>query len=109
MWPNQWKTEFGLPLKKKTIPKNENDIRIISLTPLYSKVFEKFVMCWLLEHLKDEIEQFQYGGQKEHSVSHYLIDFINFVAYNQDVKNIHAVLAVTVDFRKLLTGKTISF
>ena len=38
--------------------------------------------------------------QKGNSVSHYLIDFINFVSYNQDIKNIHAVLAVAVDFTK---------
>ena len=42
----------------------------------------------------------QYGGQKGSSVTHYLIDFINFVLYNQDLKNIHAVLAVAIDFSK---------
>ena len=101
IWPAQWKTELGLPLKKINQSRNEDDIRIISLTPLYSKVFEKFVIGWLLDHLQDKIDLFQYGGQKGHSVSHYLIDFINFVAYNQDVSNIQAVLAVTVDFSKV--------
>ena len=104
-WPDQWKVEFGLPLKKVPEPVSEDDLRIISLTPLYSKVFEKFVMEWLLIYLKDKIDKFQYGGQKGNSISHYLIDFLNFVAYNQDIKNIHAVLAVTID----LTGKIIGF
>ena len=99
-WPDQWKVEFGLPLKKVPEPVSEDDLRIISLTPLYSKVFEKFVMEWLLIYLKDKIDKFQYGGQKGNSISHYLIDFLNFVAYNQDIKNIHAVLAVTIDFSK---------
>ena len=99
-WPEQWKVEFGLPLKKVAEPVSEDDLRIISLTPLYSKVFEKFVMEWLLGFLKDKIDQFQYGGQKGSSISHYLIDFVNFVSYNQDIKNIHAVLAVTIDFSK---------
>ena len=99
-WPNQWKTEFGLPLKKVDQPVNEDEIRIISLTPLYSKVFEKFVMEWLLHYLKDKIDCFQYGGQTGNSVSHYLIDFINFVSYNQDIKDIQAVLAITIDFSK---------
>ena len=31
---------------------------------------------------------------------YYLIDFINFIAYNQDISDIQAVLAVTVDFSK---------
>ena len=36
-------------------------------------------------------------GMKGSSVTHYLIDFINFVLYNQDSKDI---LAVAVDFSK---------
>ena len=99
-WPDPWKVEYGLPLKKTTCPQNEDDLRIISLTPFFSKIFEKFVMTWLLEYLKDHIDWNQYGGQKGNSVSHYLIDFINFISYNQDIKDIHAVLAVTVDFSK---------
>ena len=92
--------EHGLPLKKKPIPQNEDDIRIISLTPFFSKVFEKFVISWLMEYLGKHLDWWQYGGQKGSSVSHYLIDFINFISYNQDMRNIHAVLAVTVDFAK---------
>ena len=99
-WPDSWKVEHGLPLKKTANPENEDQIRIISLTPFFSKVFEKFVMSWLLEYLQEHLDWGQYGGQKGNSVSHYLVDFINFVSYNQDIKNIHAVLAVAVDFSK---------
>ena len=99
-WPDTWKVEFGLPLKKTTTPVNEDDIRIISLTPFFSKVFERFVMIWLMDYLKEHIDLNQYGGQKGNSVTHYLIDFVNFISYNQDIKDIHAVLAVTVDFSK---------
>ena len=99
-WPDSWKVEYGLPLKKTPQPENEDQIRIISLTPFFSKLFEKFVMTWLLEYLQPHIDLGQYGGQKGNSVSHYLIDFVNFISYNQDVKNIHAVLAVAVDFAK---------
>ena len=99
-WPESWKVEYGLPLKKKTNPLNEDDIRIISLTPFYSKVFEKFVIAWLMEYLQEHLDWWQYGGQKGNSISHYLIDFINFITYNQDLRKIHAVLAVAVDFSK---------
>ena len=57
-------------------------------------------MNWLSEYVKDKIDPAQYGGRKNCSVSHYLIDFINFVSCNQDVKEIQAVLAVAVDFSK---------
>ena len=78
-WPENWKIEHGLPLKKTTIPENEEQIRIISLTPFFSKVFERFVMQWLLEYLQEHLDMGQYGGQKGNSVNHYLVDFINFV------------------------------
>ena len=55
---------------------------------------------WLLEYIGPFIDPGQYGGLKGSSVAHYLIDFINFVLYNQDLKDIHAVLAVAVDFSK---------
>ena len=99
-WPDSWKVEHGLPLKKTTQPINEDQVRIISLTPFFSKLMEKFVMSWLLEYLQEHLDWGQYGGQKGNSVSHYLIDFINFVSYNQDINNIQAVLAVAVDFSK---------
>ena len=99
-WPDSWKVEYGLPLKKTSNPTNEDQLRIISLTPFFSKVFERFVISWLLEYLQDHLDWWQYGGQRGSSVTHYLIDFINFISYNQDLKNIHAVLAVAIDFSK---------
>jgi hypothetical protein len=48
----------------------------------------------------DKIDWRQFGGQKGSSISHYLIELINFILYNQDLKQIHAVLAVMIDFSK---------
>ena len=42
----------------------------------------------------------QYGGRKGSSINHYLIDFISFILYNQDLKEPNAVLAAMVDFQK---------
>ena len=57
-------------------------------------------MEWLLFYIGDKIDPCQHGGEKGSGVAHNLIDFINFVLYNQDLKNIHAILAVAVDFQK---------
>ena len=57
-------------------------------------------MEWLLHYIGDQIDLSQYGGQKGSGVAHYLIDFINFVLYNQDLTKIHAVLALAIDFSK---------
>lgn len=99
-WPDQWKIEFGTPVPKVQVPKDEDDKRIISLTAFLSKVMEQFVIDWLLHFIGDKIDWGQYGGLKGTSISHYLIELINFVLYNQDLRNPHAVLTIMADFQK---------
>ena len=99
-WPRQWRTEYGIPLKKQDNPRHEDDLRIISLTSFLSKTCEQFVINWLLEFVGDKIDWGQYGGTKGSSISHYLIDLVNFVLYNQDLKTPHTVIAALIDFSK---------
>ena len=99
-WPSTWRVEYGIPLQKVKDPNNEDQLRIISLTAFLSKVMEKFVMEWLLFYIGDRIDWRQYGGQKGSSTAHYLIELINFILYNQDLKEPQAVLAVMIDFSK---------
>ena len=40
------------------------------------------------------------GGKKGSSMSHYMVEFVNYILYNQDLNIPHAVLAVMVDFSK---------
>ena len=49
-------------------------------------------------YVSDELDSSQYGGLKEKSITHYLIDFVNFVLYNQDLNVPHMVLAGMIDF-----------
>ena len=99
-WPRQWRVEYGIPLQKQENPKNEDDLRVISLTSFFSKVSEQFVIHWLLHYVGDKIDWHQYGGTKGSSISHYLIDLVNFVLYNQDLKTPHTVIAAMIDFSK---------
>ena len=99
-WPKRWKTEQGIPLKKVTNPLSEDDLRIISLTPFFSKTFEQLVLDWLLKYVGEQLDVHQYGGRKGTSINHYLIDLITFIVYNQDLPESRAVLAVMVDFSK---------
>ena len=87
-------------MKKVSNPTSEDQLRIISLTSYLSKVFEQYVVEWLLEYVGDKMDWGQYGGEKGSSISHYLIEFVNFILYNQDMKIPHAVLAVMIDFSK---------
>ena len=54
----------------------------------------------MIKWLDTKIDFSQYGGLKGQSTSHYLIDLINFVLFNQDLKNPHATLAIMYDFSK---------
>ena len=99
-WPKPWRVEYGTPLQKQNNPVHEDQLRIISLTSYLSKVFEQFVISWLLDCVGSQLDWGQYGGVKGSSITHYLIDFVNFVLYNQDLKTPHATLAVMIDFQK---------
>ena len=88
------------PIQKKPQPQSEDDLRNISLTHFFSKVFEKFMIFWLMFFVGDKIDPKQYGGQQKTSITHYLIDLINFVLYNHDLKIPQFVLACLVDFSK---------
>ena len=99
-WPKRWKIEQGLPLKKINNPQSEDDLRIISLTPFFSKTFEQIVLDWLQAHIGDKLDKNQFGGRKGTSVNHYIIELITFILYNQDLPESRAVLAIMVDFSK---------
>ena len=99
-WPTQWKLESVTPIGKIPIPESEDDLRPISLTPFFSKVTEHFVVMWLLHYIEDLIDFRQYGGTKGNSITHYLIEFINFILSNQDDTAPIAILACMVDFSK---------
>ena len=99
-WPKRWRLEQGIALAKVPNPLSEDDTRIISLTPFFSKSFEKVIIKWLLHFISDKLDLSQYGGKKGTSVNHYLIDFISFILYNQDLTEPLAILAAMVDFRK---------
>ena len=104
-WASQWKVEYVTPVAKVKTPETEDDLRNISLTNFLSKVFEKFVLEWLLIFIGDQIDPGQYGGAKGSSISHYLIDLMNFVHYNQDLDPSHAVLATMIDYSKAFNNQ----
>ena len=99
-WPTPWKQEFGIPLQKNPDPKCEDDLRVISLTSFFSKVLEKFVLQWLMFYIGEKIDPKQFGGLKGNSISHYMIELVNYILQNQDYNLPIAVLLCAVDFSK---------
>ena len=78
----------------------EDDLRPISLTPFFSKVAEHFVVQWLLDCVGHKLDFRQYGGLKGNSVTHYIIEFVNFILSCQDTSEKTAIMACMVDFSK---------
>ena len=99
-WPAHWKKEYVIPIPKKDSPETEDDLRPISLTPFLSKVSEHFVVEWLLKYISTKLDLRQFGGIKGNSITHYLIEFINFILSAQERPSQTAVLACYVDFQK---------
>ena len=99
-WPEQWLTEYGTVLQKVNQPQCEDDLRVISLTNYFSKIFERFVMLWLMNFIGDKLDNRQFGATKGKFITHYFIEIVNFILYNQDLKIPHAVLLTLVDFSK---------
>ena len=100
IWPDKWKIEFGIPLPKNDDLEDEDDTRIISITNHLSKLMEKFVFKWLLEIIGHLLDKDQYGAMKGNSITHYLIELVNFILFNQDMKDPKATLALMVDLTK---------
>ena len=98
-FPGQWKIEHQIPIPKVSQPMDEDDLRNISKTPFFSKVYESFVGGWLLPLIKPFLDPGQFG-MKGFSITHYLIKLLEFVHSTLDLKKPHAVLAACVDLSK---------
>ena len=98
-FPQQWKIEYGSPIPKVQPPMSEDDLRIISKTPFFSKIYESFVADWLMPVIEPFLDPGQ-CGLKGLSITHYLIKFLHFTHSTLDKRQPHAVLAAYVDLSK---------
>ena len=96
--PEQWKQAYICPLPKKNPPKLiEKDIRPISLTFLFAKELERFVVKWIRDQLTSD-DPLQFGNRAKISTTHMLVYLVHNWAKALDEGN--RVQAVFVDFTK---------
>ena len=79
IYPDNWKLEFVSPIPKVHPPESEDDLRNISLTAFLSKVFEGFLLKWLMPFILPFMDPGQMGGLKGCSTTHYLVNLFNFI------------------------------
>ena len=65
VYPEPWKMESVTPVPKKTKLEKLSDVRKISSTSDFSKIFEKYLKQWILEDIQDMLSPSQYGEGKE--------------------------------------------
>ena len=98
-YPQQWKVEHQIPIPKVTPPSSESELRNISKTPFFSKVYESFIGEWLLKIVEPYLVPGQ-CGLRGSSITHYLVQLLHFVFTTLDMRQPHAVLAAFVDLSK---------
>ena len=69
-YPKLWKNEIISPHPKVSDPKLIKDLRKISSTSDFSKMFEAFIRDWILEDISDNIDVGQFGGQAGTGTEH---------------------------------------
>ena len=71
-WPESFKKEYHVPIKKIPSPQSEDDVRGIGLTSWVSKQLERVVLKWIWPYLKPHIDPDQIGGIPGSSVNYYI-------------------------------------
>ena len=91
---------YVIPIPKIPSPQDiTKDLRPISLTSTLSKICERFVTDWLLEHIKEKIGRRQFGSLKNTSTTHALSSFAHHLPYETDIPRT-AVRVFLIDFSK---------
>ena len=73
MYPAEWKKEWITPVAKVTHPKVISDLRKISCTSDYSKLFEGFLKDWVMEDISKNLDIGQFGGLPGIGTEHMIV------------------------------------
>lgn len=96
-WPDEWKKEYVTTIPKKKLPSDLSDLRNISCTLLFSKVFEAYVLKSAMEEIS--LKGNQFGGVKGCSTAHMLVDIVQEICTNaEDYRS--ATVITAIDYSK---------
>ena len=92
-----WKTEYVTAIPKKSHPESLNDLRNISCTALFSKVYEGFILARLGDEVG--IRENQFGGMKGAGTEHFLVLLWQKILQGLEDQRA-AVLLTSIDYSK---------
>ena len=98
-YPTAWKFEWVTPVPKVTNPMVIDDLRKISCTSDFSKIYEAFIKEFILADIYENMDLGQFGGQKGTGTDHMIICLLNRVLQLLDSHRDHsAVIAASIDW-----------
>jgi hypothetical protein len=98
-YPQLWKHEWVTPAPKVTNPKEISDLRKISCTSDYSKLYEGFLKDWVVEDIYDKMDIGQYGGRKGTGTEHMIVCILDRIMKLLDKHpDKSAVIAASLDW-----------
>jgi hypothetical protein len=102
-YPKIWKVEMITPAPMCYPPKDPTQLRKISGTLNFSKIYEKFLAEVMVMDMAPTSDPSQYGNEKGISTQHYLVNMINRILTCLDTNNskeAYAVIAHLVDWNQ---------
>ena len=98
-YPRLWQQEWVTPAPKVTDPKVIKDLRKISCTSDFSKLFEGFLKDWIVEDIYENLDIGQYGGRKGTGTEHMIVCLLDRILKLLDQHpDKSAVIATSLDW-----------
>ena len=98
-YPTIWKQEWVTPAPKISNPKVISDLRKISCTSDYSKIFEGFLKEWIIEDIYSNIDIGQFGGLAGTGTEHMIVCLVDrILKLLDDNPEKSAVIATSLDW-----------
>ena len=99
VYPSLWKNEWVTPGPKINNPQEISDLRKISCTSDYSKLYEGYLKEWIMEDISENIDIGQYGGQPGMGTEHLIVCYIDRILQLLDTYTDRSiVIAAAIDW-----------
>ena len=101
-YPKIWKQEQVTPVPKTKLNKNPeklSDVRKIASTSDFSKIFESFLLEFILEDISHKLNKRQFGGKKGTGTEHLIISLIDRIRQAIDNPDKIAVIMKSYDWK----------
>ena len=100
IFPTLWKEELVTPVPKILFPKIFRDLRKISSTSDFAKLYEGYLKDWIMDDISPNIDVGQYGGQKGIGTEHLVVALVDRVLKLLDSNTERsAIIAAFVDWQ----------